>query len=240
MESRFDPGGSRPWYPLLVPLPGLLELADRLLRQPGRAAPQVRDALDLCRDLDTFREKHHEWAEVDFAGKPGTVYVTDPDDFDMEIEEHLFMTTSSTFTSFYAFHDAAHAMRCMVSWFMALVSDCTLLRLLAAYPSAPDYIKRTAKEVEQKAFQSATEICRSVYYYSMLNSLAYAHLLCVVIDLVQAFFEDIGSVREAGAGKIFPKVGISLDIDCGLFTNLKRKDFDGLDPEKQPLPGVPT
>ncbi|KAM3423124.1 hypothetical protein BST61_g580 [Cercospora zeina] len=198
MEARFDPGGSRSWYPLLVPLPGLLELADRHLRRPGRAAPQVRAALDLCRDLDTFREKHHEWAEVDFAGKPGIVYVTDPDDFDMEIEEHLFMTTSSAFTSFHAFHDAAHAMRCMVSWFMALVSDCTLLRLLAAYPSAQDHIKRSPEQVEQKAFQSATEICRSVCYYSMLNSLAYAHLLCVVIDLVQVFFEEFGALREAG------------------------------------------
>ena len=198
MESRFDPGGSRSWYPLLVPLPGLLEKADRCLRQPSRSVSHVRTALDLCRDLDTFREKHHEWFKIDFAGKPGTIYVTDAEDFDYEIEEHLFMITSSTVTSFYAYHDTAHAMRCMVSWFTSLVSDCTLLRLLAAYPAASQHIGRTSEEVRQKAFDSAIGICRSVYYYSMLNSLAYAHVLLVFIDLAQAFFEEHGSVKEAG------------------------------------------
>lgn len=92
------------------------------------------------------------------------MYVTDADDFDMEIEEHLFMITSSTLTLFYVYHDRAHAMRCMVSWFTSLVSDCTLLRLLAAYSAAQQHIGRMSEEVKQKAFHSANGICRSVYY----------------------------------------------------------------------------
>lgn len=197
LENGFERGGSRDWYPLLVPLPGTLEKADVVLTHLDKQS-QIRAATDLCHKLDDFRESLLNWIETDFAGRPGIAAVTDLEAFDMEIEEHCFMSTSSTFTTFHTFADAAHAMRCATSWFMSLISDCTLLRLLHTYPEASLTFKRSMHEVERKAHEATRNICRSVYYYSTLNSMAYAYLLWVWIDLAQAFFEEIGSMKEVG------------------------------------------
>ncbi|KAF7190285.1 hypothetical protein HII31_08616 [Pseudocercospora fuligena] len=198
LENKFTPGGSRDWYPILVPLPGLLEKADALLHPSTDVNSETLSVFSLCARFDKIREDLLSWVETDFAGSPGIAAVTDFDAFDMAIEEHCFMTTSSTFTTFHIFKDPAHAMRSVCSWFMILIADCTLLRLIQACPDAYPAIHRTPAEIEHKAYNAAVDICKSVYYYSSLQSMAFAHLICVWIDLAQVFFQECGATKEAG------------------------------------------
>ncbi|KAK4506163.1 hypothetical protein PRZ48_004128 [Zasmidium cellare] len=197
-EDRFPPGGSRDWFPLLVPLPGMLERSDPFLKKYASTSARMQQVFKLCVELDSYRERLLSWVETDFAGRPGIAAITDPENFDFEIEEHCFITTSSTFPTFHVFVNPAHAMRCIVSWILALISDCTLLRLIRTYPAATTYLNRSFREIEQKAYFTASDICKSVYYYSVLNSLAYAHMLFVFIDLAKTFFEEYGAEKEIG------------------------------------------
>lgn len=198
LNDHFPPGGSRDWFPLLVPLPGLLERADPFLKKYASTPSRMQQALKICKELDEYRERLLAWVENDFAGRPGIAAITDPENFDFEIEEHCFITTSSTFPTFHVFVNPAHAMRCITSWILALIADCTILRLVRTYPSATHYLKRSFRDIEQKASFSAADICKSVYYYSVLHSLAYAHMIYVFVDLAKTFFEEYGGHKEVG------------------------------------------
>lgn len=197
-EDLFPPGGSRDWFPLLVPLPGLLERSDMFLKKYAMTPTRQQQVFKVCVELDSYRESLLAWVETDFAGRPGIAAITDPENFDFEIEEHCFITTSSTFPIFHVFVNPAHAMRCISSWILALVSDCTLLRLIRTYPTMAKHLRRSFREIEQKAYFTAADICKSVYYYSVLNSMAYAHMLYVFIDLAKTFFEEYGGQKEVG------------------------------------------
>ena len=148
-----------------------------------------------------------KWMEREFAGivAPAMkgiapIGISDLDSFDMSIEEHCFITTSETFKTFHHFLGGpGQVLRCSVSWLALLICDTTLLRLYIRNPATKRVLAdRPMQVVEQDAYKWAVEMCRCVYHYSMLQSMAYGDFLKIFVQISRNFFEDYGALREVG------------------------------------------
>lgn len=203
VEKKAFEEGPKNWYPLVVPLPGLLERADAFLARPRLAVQDPESFRLLCKDFLDFERPLLRWVETHLACSPQKILLTDASAFDPEIEEHCFLTTNKTFLSFHTFSSPGQAMEITQSWMYCLIANCTLLRLLYRMPTATsktaaDVLGRSAPDLERACLGHAADLCRSVHSYSALRSLAHAHWLRVFLDTACAFFEQLGSWREAG------------------------------------------
>lgn len=123
------------------------------------------------------------------------------DAFSMIIEEHVFMTCSETIWQFYEFEGAVEGAAAAFAYQMILrlIIDCTLLRIFHFSKTARELsCWRTPREVEQHAFETATQLCQTVYYFSQINDFANSRLIGLMVRLARNFFEEQGVVKEVG------------------------------------------
>ena len=182
-------------------LPGLLEKADRLIRMtPPHTTPD-----QLMRDLMDLRTEFISWSvhESSFSDKTATTYdIIDMSDiavFDMNIEEHLVISTNGTFSMHFKFRSYRVAEDMTLYWMFCLMLDATLLRLMHFVPITAAYIKpRTTEETKAAATANARYFCRSVYYLSTFNSQAISGYLDTLVALAENYFNELASASELG------------------------------------------
>ena len=197
-EKKAFEEGPKVWYPLIVPLPGLLERADELLARPWLATQHPDRLVKLCAEFLEWERGLLGWADRRMTEYPQKLHITDLEAFNPDIEEHCFLTTSNLFPFFHTFHEPGSAMEVTQSWMYCLIAKCTLLRLLRRIPATAAILNMSAASVEAAATQLALDLCRSVHAYSALKSLGQAHWLRVYLNAVRVFFEQRGSWKEYG------------------------------------------
>ena len=200
MESQ----GSSAWFPLMSTFPDLVERADKFLDVTDSDETELGA---LCREITEYRRTLMGWMEREFQGRVApinkgiaTIGISDLESFDMSIEEHCFITTSETFKTFHHFLGGpGQVLRCSITWLVCLICDTTLLRLYLRNPSTKNVLGyRPMQTIEEDAYKWAVEMCRCVYHYSMLQSMAYCDFLKIYVQICRNFFEDYGALREMG------------------------------------------
>ena len=182
-------------------LPSLLERADLFLRNK----PMSTSPGQLMRDLCKLRTDILRWSINDpsFSDKMirnhDTVYVSDVAAFDMNVEEHLVLTTNNIFDSFFKFKSYRFAEDMTLYWLFCLIIDCTLLRIMQFQPVTEVCIKpRTQAETLRDAHIRARYLCRSVFFYSHYNSQGITGYIDTLVALAKNFFSEIRAVKELG------------------------------------------
>lgn len=197
------------FYAAGMKISALLERTDRLIESRHKSYPrQQRDLSSLCNSILQIRTALVSWfrarcATPESAAKevPSTFSVTDSDRFDMETEEHCFMSSSGTFPHLFHFAIAGCApQNHTLLTLTCLILDCTLLRLLHFLPSTAAHLPQSEDHVLLSAHHLASDLCRSVHYYASTDSLAYADFTDFLLEMAQNFFEEFGvrAGRELG------------------------------------------
>ncbi|KAF2163801.1 hypothetical protein M409DRAFT_25982 [Zasmidium cellare ATCC 36951] len=201
VESR---GPLTDFYRIVMQIPALLERTDNMMA--AETDPTETEA--ICTDICKIRQDVKDWYEEKTRRTHGNyleVPVTftteeEPNAFDMEIEEHCFMTTSDTFTTFFRFRTPGYLVKNHTyDILMGLLLDCTLLRLLHFQPESASFLKDLSPdEVERSAYDNARNLCRSIHHYSNFLSLPYVDFTDFLLDMAQNFFEEVGALKELG------------------------------------------
>ena len=182
----------------LVEVPALLQSADILLSD--RRGPVDDDVRSLCCQLEEIHYRLQGWLDGMLAGPYNDfVKVIDNEAFDMQIEEHCFLSTTTTFSSHLRFPQPQDAIYFALPATIQLIINCTLLRIYhfrQATTSVPHL--RQVSEVEHDTMVTARQLCRTVHYISQLRSMAYAYWITHMIQLVQNFSAEQQAVKELG------------------------------------------
>lgn len=221
--------------PILVPEPWMLKetvISPRVLlhlhgiavaKAVAKTEACVRDPTPSSSELKTLWKELKdvgEWIHSTLTDESGygrhviklernPIHIDDSKAYDMEIEEHCFMTTNRTFQWFFRFHDDARGRYYFGQnigqwWMYGLMVNCAQLRLLHYHPSLmrsalkAEYTESPVSDLTQGAFSYASKLCRSFHYFSTLNGqgdIDYLQLMCA---LAQNFFAEIGAHREFG------------------------------------------
>ncbi|KAF2725686.1 hypothetical protein K431DRAFT_281052 [Polychaeton citri CBS 116435] len=182
-------------------VPALLERTDRLLSQELDRQQLKSLCHDLCALLDDLLYWHKYEAGPSREDRIPLVDSSNLEAFDAGIEEHCFISSSSTFTTHFDFGTGHDRMKddATLYWTFSLILNCILLRLLHFQPLTADYIAaRTPGSILEDATHCATNMCRSIYSKSMENSLAVIAWVDLLVSLAQNFFEEIGAFKEFG------------------------------------------
>lgn len=192
------------FYRVVMQIPALLERTDNTMREDVASA----EIESICRDVCKIRQDVKHWYEEKTQRTHGTyleVPITfnvedEPDAFDLEVEEHCYMTTSDTFTAFFKFRTPGYIVKNHTYGIMVgLLLDCTLLRLLHFQPSAANFLQGVSpEEIQRSAYNNARGLCRSVHHYSNFLSLPYVDFTDFLVDMAQNFFEEVGASKELG------------------------------------------
>jgi hypothetical protein len=189
-------------YHEALQIPSLLERTENSVRLKGKSP----DLQQLCQDIHDLQGRLTYWLRnISTVSKrynglnDHLVYITDAGAFDINFEEQCFMTTNSTFASFYDVTPYQSVEDFTLYWFFTLVLECALLRLLHFHPVAASYLPhRTPDDVERDALGHATNLCRIVLsnskYYTDSQGHA-SHVDCFT-GLAQNFFDEVGAVQE--------------------------------------------
>ena len=187
-------------YPRALQLPGLLERTDIFLRKNSYA-----DAKSVMRDLLALRGELLTWSttESSFADKTisysTAVDASDDSRFNLDIEEHLVMSTNTTFASYFDFSSYKVAQDYALYWLFVLILDCALLRLMHFRPDTEALLRpRTRAETERDATTRSKFLCRSAYFFAKFDSQGITSFLDALIALAENFFSEVGAVRELG------------------------------------------
>ena len=105
---------------------------------------------------------------------------------------------ASTIRTFYRFVRFHVATRHVLTWLVCLIVDCTLLRIVKARPFTRliPAVARTPDNIQQEALEHAKNICRSIYFFSGMESIAHAHFVDVLLQVTCSFFEEIQAKPE--------------------------------------------
>lgn len=184
-------------WPVVASLPEILERTDTLLEQDG-VEPYGKALRRLCCDIESMRQSISADAEetLDNAARR-VIYVTDSEMFNANIEEHRFITSSSTIGWFHEFEDLHALSLCIRFSVCQLVLTCTLLRLMNFKPEVnlfPDLLP--AAVLKREAYGLAINLCRSVYQVALLESPARSMWLRKCLLLARNVFEEHEAFAE--------------------------------------------
>ena len=166
---------------LEVPLPSLLEMSDAFIESSESATVlQAQKHAYLARKLDALAEGFCAWFETASESYYFTINVADTHLFDIEIEEHCFMTTSRVFPTMCQFVNPGYAFTYGLLNLFGMIADCTLLRVMyhgsAKEGLATGSATVQSHVVEERALAKAKELCRCTYFFST-RSLSAAQFL---------------------------------------------------------------
>ena len=188
-------------YPRALPLPGLLEKADQFLATRKGSS----DGNQIMKELMSIRAEFVTWSNTEaiFSDRSKKHYdlvnISNDDAFDFDIEEHLVMTTSSTFESYFDFSSYKVAQDYALYWMFALIVDCTLLRLIHFRPECEAHIKpRRQAETQRDAANRAKYLCRAAYFFSKFGSQGITSFLETLIAMAESFFSEVSAAKEFG------------------------------------------
>lgn len=187
-----------------ITIPGVLETTDSLLAKRPRLAndDSIRALLAkiariqriLQEDLEATREREFQ----------RYVAANDQQAFKVEIEEHCFISTSTTAIDQLCFsssdNEALQSCQLYVrSVFYLLILTCTTLYILHRRPHLSLYPDVPAQDVlEQQSHELAIELCRTVWQNSKTRSLAITQWIDKYLELAQAVFEEQRSLSMLG------------------------------------------
>lgn len=182
-EALFD------WLRIFGPLPGLLAQADALM--DSNSDTSMLRLAEVMQELVHMRPKMESYINIALES---VITVEDPDSLDMTIEEHVVLMSNPLFPRQHRFPDLTVSVVCMLCWLAGLIADCTALRII--HKRLPN-CTRTAKEIERGAFDTATQLCQCVRFFSERDSLTYVHAIKTMVALAGAFFAEAGYIEEA-------------------------------------------
>lgn len=185
------------WFPRLVRVPGLLEKVDSIQRDL-RGAVRQKDLLAHCQELVQLRDELEESNSHDLAAGATTISVDDHSAWDLEIEEHCFMTSSSTITTFYHFATNDAAFRFAISSLLVLVSDATVLRILHSDDVLPPLSNLDISTIERHAYDTAMGLCRCMLHYGRIDVIYIINWAVVMLNVAQSLFEEQNARPEVG------------------------------------------
>lgn len=153
-------------FRLALQITGLLEKSDLLIRQkPLRWTPRrlMRDFMQLRADMSSWSVNESSFS--DKATETHNLVNGDMAVLDMDVEEHVVLSTSAIFSKHFHFHFPSYriAEDMTLFWMFNLIIDATLLRLMHFAPFTASYIQpRTRKDTLDAATTRARYLCRSV------------------------------------------------------------------------------
>ena len=184
----------RQFYPFMLSLPSMLERVDADMGDSNA------DLAPLCNEFDRAYAAGDKWFKTNLPGVlPGTVHVSDALAFNPDIEEHCFVTGSTTFTQFWLFDHPTQATRACLVWISQLLAECALLRMMLADPARLGFLKHSGRDTEAviaNAHLLAGNLCQAVHYLSGLASMAFADLIVVMLGVGLTFYAESGSFTE--------------------------------------------
>ena len=185
---------------VVLPLPGLLEDADAFVQSQRIASDEEMLVYEeLVQKIDRVFSAVYSIRHLPENGKPRMVQMNDHNAFNIEIEEHAFLISNTTFSEQYNFVSAHRAFAFSQCHQFSLITGCALLQVLysafAEKGTVPGGTKISMVDVEQAAYWHASEMCRSVYFYSQ-RSLTAARYLRSLLQCAANFFECYGAVNE--------------------------------------------
>lgn len=203
MADKLDPQGSTftRFYRVSMQIPTILERVDDVLlgRLPLSTLPR------LCADIRSLRQAMVQWyldtikrSEKPHWELPELVDIADLVSISGN-EAHLYMESSSLFTHFYRYGLPQRILQTHTLCAMScIVLDCSLLRLVHFQPGTLHTLSESLRDVEQRAFDEASNLCRSLHHYVSFDGLAYADFSEFINDIALNFFEEYGTVKELG------------------------------------------
>lgn len=183
----------------IMQTPGILERLEKAIKSPvdSDALANIRDEIE---ELRSYIQKVNADREDLKIVHDNLVHLTEHEKFDPFIEEQVFMTTNTTFQSFFAPGSLMVQLQCTYVWMHDLILDCALLRI---YEFCPELAMRDGHDVtielHQNAFVQASNLCRTIYYFSCESqSQAYCAVSDFYLLLAQNYFENVAAVQELG------------------------------------------
>jgi hypothetical protein len=191
------------FYRIAMRLPAILESVDQVLQDGTSSSlqPIIHELCELRLQMITWLESLCQNSIDRYWEMPEVFSVSEIDAFNMETEEHCFITTSTTFTTFFKFHSPGHVVKNHTwSAVCCLVVDCTLLRLLHFLPQSSEYMTslRSPQQISQDAFHQASDLCRSLHHYSSFDGLAYCDFTDFITELALNYFAESGAAPQLG------------------------------------------
>ncbi len=184
------------WYAIAAHLPALLEKADQLLLLHRESS--LSDWTKSFQRINKVCEELVAWLISEIGHhKPQRITLENRSAFDMEIEEHKFLTTSDVFCEFLGYRGATMTLRVSLTLLHCLIGTCTLLLFLDSPQFSDSQPPNERQIVESRAFRHAQDLCRMVYCFSKLSPISNAHYVCVMLEIAYNFFLDFGAVKEA-------------------------------------------
>lgn len=187
-------------YPRALQLPRLLERTDTLLRKN-----EDTDAKQVMRELMHLRAELITWSTTEASFSDRTIQYCTPVDaskdeiFDYGLEEHVAMSTNTTFETLYDFSSFKVAQDYALYWVFALILDCALLRVMHFRPDSEGFIRpRTRAETERDAATRAKSLCRSVYFFAKFDSQGITSFTDAQVALAESFFTEVSATKELG------------------------------------------
>lgn len=200
-EMDPDNGTFTRFYRVAMQIPTMLERVDDVLsaRLPLIALSQ------LCVDLRSLRQRMVQWylGMVKRSEKPHWELPELVDIADLvpapNNEAHLHMASSSIFTQFFRYGLPKRILQTHTLCAMScIVLDCSMLRLVNFQPAALHLLSETLQDIERRAFDQASDLCRSLHHYVTFDGLAYADFSEFLNDIALNFFEEYGATKELG------------------------------------------
>lgn len=183
-------------------LPGLLEQADIVL---SKKRSDSDDGKQIMKGLMALRAEFITWsmAEASFSDKSKkhheSVNAADDEAFDFGIEEHLVMSSNTTFETYFNFSSYKIAQDYGLYWMFALIVDCTLLRLMHFRPHCEAHIKpRRQAETQRDAVDRARYLCRSAYFFAKFDSQGITAWMDTLVVLAESLFSETSELKELG------------------------------------------
>lgn len=188
------------WLTLAMPLASLLERTDELMAEQSTTDQFEPRLTNTCEAFETLRFALIRDLYTNKV-KPEIVAIKNDTNSNIAIEEHRFMAgsaASSIIRTFYRFIRFHMATRHVLTWLVCLVIDCSLLRLIKARPFTRliPSVTRTPDKIQEDAFEHAKNICRSIYFFSGMESIAHAHFVDVLLLVTSSFFAEIHAKPE--------------------------------------------
>lgn len=197
-----QPGEVRGLWPLpdlaIQSIPGMLEETDSLIATP--AVGNDKRLRNLIDELNAAKRQIALWLRS-ASGRAlhhSAVNVSQDEAFDLDIEEHCVFTSSDAFEWLYLFPELRDAYAYVCTNVLSLLIDCTLLRLFHFLPSARLYCPRTPEQTANDAYETAKHLCRCIYTFSRIDSLATIDKSILILKIAQDFFEEQAASKEFG------------------------------------------
>ncbi|KAF2483280.1 hypothetical protein BDY17DRAFT_144663 [Neohortaea acidophila] len=182
-------------------LPSLLEKTDEFLTQDANGTPKLSfaAATSLVRRFDNIQKSSVLPSKVEAGANRVSIRNNDIDSFRMDVQAHYYLYSTTFVREHYTFEIPTSAYTSVTVSAFGLLVDCALLQIIShgmtRYGLPADWTGVSRRDVEQRAYQAAYEVCQHVHFYSQ-RGLTAARIMSIWVTYARNFFDSYGAEVE--------------------------------------------